>query len=120
MIGASSIFIDKNRLVQLDRAAWGHVLEQHVDMSGHLAETMIAVHAPGHREPDPRARARCECYPAAAIPQASLRRIIVISPLCFQSVHGGSAISVVRLLFVSSDINPTLHRAKFSQRLAAA
>jgi hypothetical protein len=32
--------------------AWNHVLEQHVEMSGYLAETMAAIEMPDHREPD--------------------------------------------------------------------
>jgi hypothetical protein len=31
-----------------------HVLDQHVEMSGHLADTISAIRAPDHREPDPR------------------------------------------------------------------
>lgn len=44
----------EGRVVQLHEDAWSHVLEQHVEMEGRLAETMAAVHAPDHREPDPR------------------------------------------------------------------
>lgn len=40
--------------VQLDEAAWGHVLEQHAEMSAYLEETMTAVRTPDHREPDAR------------------------------------------------------------------
>jgi hypothetical protein len=42
-------------LVQLDQAAWDHVLEQHVEMRDYLAETMAAITAPDNREPDVRA-----------------------------------------------------------------
>lgn len=44
----------EGRLVQLDQAAWDHVLDEHVEMDGRLAEAMAAVQAPDHREPDPR------------------------------------------------------------------
>jgi hypothetical protein len=44
----------EGHLVQMDEAAWRHVLEQHVEMSGYLEETMAAVRAPDHREPDAR------------------------------------------------------------------
>ncbi len=37
------------------QAAWDHVVEQHVEMSEYLAETMSAIQTPDHREPDPRA-----------------------------------------------------------------
>jgi len=36
----------------MDEAAWGHVLDQHVEMSEYLSETMAAIEAPDHREPD--------------------------------------------------------------------
>jgi hypothetical protein len=39
----------------MDDVAWNHVLDQHVEMSEYLAETMAAIKAPDHREPDPRA-----------------------------------------------------------------
>jgi hypothetical protein len=35
--------------------AWNHVLEQHVELSSYLEETMTTIQAPEHREPDPRA-----------------------------------------------------------------
>lgn len=40
--------------MQLDQAAWDHVLEQHVEMTGYIAETMAAITAPDNREPDIR------------------------------------------------------------------
>ncbi len=45
----------EDHLVQLNQAAWDHVLEQHVEMSNYLAETMEAITTPDHREPDVRA-----------------------------------------------------------------
>jgi hypothetical protein len=45
----------KGHLVQMDDVAWNHVVEQHVEMSEYLAETMNAIKTPDHREPDPRA-----------------------------------------------------------------
>jgi len=39
----------------MDQMAWDHVLDQHVEMSRYLAETMRAIEIPDHREPDPRA-----------------------------------------------------------------
>lgn len=45
----------EDHLVQLDQAAWNHVLEQHLEMSNHLAQTMEAITTPDHREPDVRA-----------------------------------------------------------------
>ena len=39
----------------MDDVAWNHVLDQHVEMSEFLAETMTAIKTPDHREPDPRA-----------------------------------------------------------------
>ncbi len=47
-------------LIQMDEGAWRHVLEQHVEMRDYLEETMAAVRAPDHREPD--ARVGRECY----------------------------------------------------------
>jgi hypothetical protein len=41
----------------MDDVAWNHVLDQHVEMSEYLAETMTVIEAPDHREPDPRADA---------------------------------------------------------------
>jgi hypothetical protein len=41
----------------MDDVAWNHVLDQHVEMSEYLAETMAAIETPDHREPDPRRRA---------------------------------------------------------------
>ena len=38
----------------LAAAQWDHVLEEHIEMTGHLTETMSAIRAPDHREPDPR------------------------------------------------------------------
>jgi hypothetical protein len=35
--------------------AWNHVLEQHVELSSYLEETMTTIQAPEHREADPRA-----------------------------------------------------------------
>jgi hypothetical protein len=43
------------RVVLLGEAAWNHVLDQHVEMNEHLADTIAAIRAPDHREPDPRA-----------------------------------------------------------------
>jgi hypothetical protein len=45
----------EGRLVLLAETEWNHVLDQHVEMSGHLADTIAAIRAPDHREPDPRA-----------------------------------------------------------------
>ena len=45
----------EGHLVQLDQAAWDHVLEQHVEMRDFLAETMAAISGPDQREPDVRA-----------------------------------------------------------------
>jgi hypothetical protein len=45
----------EGHLVQLDRAAWEHVLRQHVEMSDYLAETMSTISSPDGREPDMRA-----------------------------------------------------------------
>lgn len=45
----------EGHLVQLDQACWEHVLEQHVEMSDYLAETMAAIRTPDDREPDVRA-----------------------------------------------------------------
>ncbi|HST55500.1 MAG TPA: hypothetical protein VLJ42_06355 [Solirubrobacteraceae bacterium] len=39
----------------MDDVAWNHVLEQHVEMTDYLRETMSVIKAPDHREPDPRA-----------------------------------------------------------------
>ena len=44
----------EGHLVQLDKAAWDHVLEQHIEMGDHLAETMTTISTPDHREPDVR------------------------------------------------------------------
>jgi hypothetical protein len=38
----------------MDETAWNHVLDQHLEMSDHLPETMAAIETPEHREPDPR------------------------------------------------------------------
>jgi hypothetical protein len=44
----------------MEETAWNHVVEQHVEMSEYLAETMSAIQMPDHREPDARAgRERC-------------------------------------------------------------
>ncbi|MCW3018366.1 MAG: hypothetical protein JWN10_674 [Solirubrobacterales bacterium] len=45
----------EGHLVQLDQAAWDHVLEEHVEMKDYLAEIMAAITAPDDREPDARA-----------------------------------------------------------------
>ncbi|MHB1810396.1 MAG: hypothetical protein ACYCU0_14050 [Solirubrobacteraceae bacterium] len=45
----------EDRLVQMGKAAWRHVLDEHGEMEAHMAETMAAIQAPDHREPDPRA-----------------------------------------------------------------
>jgi hypothetical protein len=45
----------EGHLVQLDQVAWGHVLDQHVEMKDYLAETMSAISSPDGREPDLRA-----------------------------------------------------------------
>jgi len=45
----------EGHLVQLHRAAWEHVLHQHVEMGDYLAETMSAISSPDGREPDLRA-----------------------------------------------------------------
>lgn len=39
--------------VIMDAVAWDHVLDQHVEMSEYLAETMLVVEMPDYREPDP-------------------------------------------------------------------
>ena len=39
----------------MDDRAWNHVLEQHVEMSEYLAETMAVIETPDYRQPDPRA-----------------------------------------------------------------
>jgi hypothetical protein len=44
----------EGQLVQMGQAAWDHVLDQHVEMSGYLTETMAAIQTPDHREPDAR------------------------------------------------------------------
>ncbi len=41
--------------VPLHRAAWEHVLHQHVEMRDYLADTMFAISSPDGREPDLRA-----------------------------------------------------------------
>lgn len=45
----------EGRLVQLEAAAWDHVVDEHVEMAGHLTEIVAAIQAPDYREPDPRA-----------------------------------------------------------------
>jgi hypothetical protein len=45
----------EGHIVQMDDMAWNHVLDEHAEMSEYLAETMGAIEAPDHREPDPRA-----------------------------------------------------------------
>jgi len=45
----------EGHLARLEEVAWNHVLDQHVEMSEYLAETMAAIETPDHREPDPRA-----------------------------------------------------------------
>jgi hypothetical protein len=45
----------EGHVVQLDQAAWDHVLEVHVEMRDYLAETMTAITASDAREPDARA-----------------------------------------------------------------
>jgi hypothetical protein len=45
----------EGHLVELDQAAWDHVLAEHVEMKDYLAETMAAITAPDDREPDVRA-----------------------------------------------------------------
>jgi hypothetical protein len=44
----------EGHLVQLDEAAWDHVVEQHAEMKSYLADTMTSIKAPDHREPDDR------------------------------------------------------------------
>jgi hypothetical protein len=39
----------------MEETAWNHVVEQHVEMSEYLGETMTAIQTPDHREPDARA-----------------------------------------------------------------
>jgi hypothetical protein len=39
----------------MEETAWNHVVEQHVEMSEYLEETMSAIQMPDHREPDARA-----------------------------------------------------------------
>ncbi len=39
----------------MDDAAWNRVVDQHLEMSEYLAETMNVIQTPDHREPDPRA-----------------------------------------------------------------
>ena len=45
----------EGHLVQMDSVAWNHVVVEHAEMSEYLAETMAAIKAPEHREPDSRA-----------------------------------------------------------------
>jgi hypothetical protein len=45
----------EGHLVELNKAAWEHVLRQHVEMKDYLAETMSAISSPDAREPDLRA-----------------------------------------------------------------
>jgi hypothetical protein len=45
----------EDRLVQMEETAWNHVVEQYIEMSEYLAETMSTIESPDHREPDPRA-----------------------------------------------------------------
>jgi hypothetical protein len=45
----------EDHIVQMDDAAWNHVLDEHVEMTEYLAETMATIKMPQHREPDPRA-----------------------------------------------------------------
>ncbi len=45
----------EGHLVQMDDVAWNHVLDQHVEMSEYLAETMATIKVPDHREPDTQA-----------------------------------------------------------------
>jgi hypothetical protein len=44
----------EGHVVQLDAAAWNHVLEEHVEMKDYLVEMMAAITAPDDREPDLR------------------------------------------------------------------
>jgi len=44
----------EGHVVRLDRTAWEHVLDQHVEMTDYVAETMTAITAPDDREPDVR------------------------------------------------------------------
>jgi hypothetical protein len=44
----------EGHLVRLNRTAWDHVLDQHIEMSNCLAETMAAIASPDDREPDIR------------------------------------------------------------------
>jgi hypothetical protein len=38
----------------MDNLAWDHVLDQHVEMSEYLADTMATIARPHHHEPDTR------------------------------------------------------------------
>jgi hypothetical protein len=58
----------------MDDVAWNHVLDQHVEMSEYLAETMSAIEMPDHREPDPP-RAGRERYFRRGGPLAWIRVI---------------------------------------------
>jgi hypothetical protein len=54
-IAGAEVRNPEGHLVQMDDVTWNHVLDQHVEMSEYLAETMAAIKTPDHREPDPRA-----------------------------------------------------------------
>ena len=45
----------EDHLVRMDNVAWNHVLDQHVEMSEYLADTMATVEMPDRREPDVQA-----------------------------------------------------------------
>jgi hypothetical protein len=44
----------EGRLVQLDRLAWDHVLEEHAELADHLDDVMRTIRGPDFREADPR------------------------------------------------------------------
>lgn len=50
----AEVYNPEGHLVQMDEAAWTHVLDEHDEMSGYLEDTMAAVKAPDHCEPDAR------------------------------------------------------------------
>lgn len=63
----------EGHLVQLDQAAWDHVLEQHIEMGDHLAETLTTISTPDHREPDVRPGRRTLLPPRRPAALASRR-----------------------------------------------
>jgi hypothetical protein len=62
----------EDRLIQMEESVWNHVVEQHVEMSEYLEETMSAIQTPDRREPD--ARAGRERYFVRGGPERWIRR----------------------------------------------